>query len=75
MVELDGPVTLDSVRDAADSLLRSTGGTAESLTVLLRDAGAPLDGLAAYLAEHRPGLETTVVGPTGRGAAVLIGLD
>lgn len=74
-VELDDPVTVLSVRDAADALLRSATGPVESLTVLLRDPGAELDELAAYLAEHHPGVEPTVVGPTGRGPAVLIGLD
>ena len=43
--------------------------------MLVRDPGPTLDELAAYLAEHHPGVEPTVVGPTGRGPAVLIGLD
>ncbi len=73
-VELDDVSTM-SVRDAADALVRSAGGPVESLTVLLRDAGWTVDELAGYLAEHHPGVEPTVVGPTGRGPAVLIGLD
>jgi hypothetical protein len=75
VAELDDPVTARAVGDAADDLLRSASGPVESLTVLVRDPGPTLDGLAAYLAEHHPGVEATVVGPTGRGPAVLIGLD
>lgn len=74
-VELDGPVTPLAVRDAAGALLRSATEPVESLTVLLRDPGELLDELAAFLAEHQLGVEPTVVGPTGRGPAVLIGLD
>ncbi|WP_426592693.1 DAK2 domain-containing protein [Cellulomonas sp. McL0617] len=74
-VELADPVTPSSVRAAADELLRTASGPVESLTVLLRDAGPTLDDLAGYLAEHHEGVEPIVVGPTGRGPAVLIGLD
>ncbi|WP_231505254.1 DAK2 domain-containing protein [Cellulomonas sp. URHE0023] len=74
-VQLDAPATALAVRDAVDLLLVSASGPVESLTVLVRDPGQALDGLTDYLAEHHPGVEPTVVGPTGRGPAVQIGLD
>ena len=49
----------------------------ESLTVLLRAAHEDglVDGLVGHLAAHHPGVEATVVGPTGRGPALVLGLD
>ena len=75
VVELDDPVTVLGVGEAVDNLRVSADGPVESLTVLVRDAGRTLDALSAYLADHHPDVEPTVVGPTGRGPAVLIGLD
>jgi hypothetical protein len=65
-----------SACEAADTLLRSAPA-AESVTVLLRDAPDDdlVDGLVAHLAEHHPGVEATVVGPTGHGPALVMGLD
>ncbi|GEK21578.1 DAK2 domain-containing protein [Cellulomonas xylanilytica] len=50
---------------------------AESLTVLARDASDDelLDVLVAHLAQHHPGVEATMVGPTGHGPALVLGLD
>ncbi|MET0789717.1 MAG: DAK2 domain-containing protein [Cellulomonas sp.] len=68
--------TVRSACEAADALLGAARG-AESLTVLVR--GAPddhlVDGLVAHLAAHHPGVEATVVGPTGHGPALVIGVD
>ena len=50
---------------------------AESLTVLLHEApdDGLVDGLVEHLAAHHPGVEATVVGPTGHGPALVLGLD
>ena len=67
-----------SACDATDALVAVNRPVpAESLTVLVRDApdGALVDGLLAHLAGRHPGVETTVVGPTGHGPALVIGLD
>ena len=62
--------------EAVDSLVRARH-VGESLTVLVRDAAG--DGmvadLAAHLAANHPTVEVTVVGPTGRGPALVLGLD
>jgi len=66
------------VTAAVDALVRAPRATpAESLTVLGRDTpdDALVDALAAHLEAHHPGIEATVVGPTGHGPAVLLGLD
>ncbi|NUU16449.1 DAK2 domain-containing protein [Cellulomonas humilata] len=67
-----------TVSDAVDALVGAPRPVpAESLTVLLQ--GAPgdglVDGLVDHLAAHHPGVEATVVGPTGRGPALVLGLD
>ncbi|MDQ0373312.1 DAK2 domain-containing protein [Cellulomonas humilata] len=70
--------SVHAVADAVDALVRTPRPTpAESLTVLGRDApdGALLDALVAHLATHHPGIEATVVGPTGHGPALVLGLD
>jgi hypothetical protein len=64
--------------DEVDALVRAPRATpAESLTVLLKQA--PGDGLVedlvAHLAAHHPGIEATVVGPTGQGPVLVLGLD
>ncbi|MBO3101334.1 DAK2 domain-containing protein [Cellulomonas fengjieae] len=67
-----------SVTDAVETLLRSPRATAgESLTVLLQDTAHDgiVDGIVAHLAAHHPGVEATVVGPTGHGPALVLGLD
>ncbi|KQS99833.1 DAK2 domain-containing protein [Cellulomonas sp. Leaf395] len=67
-----------AVTDAVDALVRTPRPTAaESLTVLGRDTsdGELLDALVAHLAAHHPSLEATVVGPTGHGPALVLGLD
>jgi hypothetical protein len=66
------------VRDALDALVGVPRAVpAESLTVLLQDASdaALVDDLVDHLAAHHPGVEATVVGPTGRGPALVLGLD
>ena len=66
------------VTDAVDALARAPRTTpAESLTVLARDVGDEdlLDALVAHLAAHHPGIEATVVGSTGHGPALVLGLD
>ena len=70
--------SVHAVADAVDALVRTPRPTpAESLTVLGRDApdGELLDALVAHLATHHPGIEATVVGPTGHGPALVLGLD
>ena len=76
-VTLDGDVTALALGGAAGSLVRSTPGHGESLTVVVRDAPSELllAELTAYLAAHHPGVEPTLVGPTGHGPAALVGLD
>jgi dihydroxyacetone kinase-like predicted kinase len=70
--------TVQGACEAADGLLGAAGAMpAESLTVLLRDAPDEdlVDGLVAHLAAHHPAVEATVVGPTGHGPALVLGLD
>ncbi|KQY24646.1 hypothetical protein ASD16_03790 [Cellulomonas sp. Root485] len=70
--------SVGAVTAAVDTLVRAPRATpGESLTVLGRDApdGELLDALVAYLAAHHPGVEATVVGPTGHGPALVLGLD
>ncbi|KQY47550.1 DAK2 domain-containing protein [Cellulomonas sp. Root137] len=66
------------VSDAVDALVRAPRPVpAESLTVLLQEAPGDglVDGLVDHLAAHHPGVEATVVGPTGHGPALVLGLD
>ena len=70
--------SVGAVTAAVDTLVRAPRATpGESLTVLGRDApdGELLDALVAHLAAHHPGVEATVVGPTGHGPALVLGLD
>lgn len=70
--------TVRAATDAVDALVRSPRPTpAESLTVLGHDAPDEelLDALVAHVAAHHPGVEVTVVGPTGHGPALVLGLD
>ena len=67
-----------ALTEAVDALVRTPRGTpAESLTVLGRDAPDEklVDALVAHLAAHHPGVEATVLGPTGHGPALVLGLD
>ncbi|MEZ0449788.1 hypothetical protein, partial [Cellulomonas sp. ICMP 17802] len=73
-----GTASVRDACDAADALLATPRTQpAESLTVLLRDAEPDglVDGLMDHLATRHPGVEATVVGPTGHGPALVIGLD
>lgn len=70
--------SVQSARDATDALVAvRRDAPAESLTVLLRDEpdDGLVDGILAHLATRHPGVEPTVVGPTGHGPALVIGLD
>jgi len=71
-------VSVEAVTGAVDALVRAPrAAAAESLTVLGRDApdGELLDALVAHLATHHPAVEATMVGPTGHGPALVLGLD
>ena len=67
-----------TVRGAVDALTRTPRAVpAESLTVLVQDVPDDdlLAELTAYLEDHHPGVEATVVGPTGQGPSLVLGLD
>ena len=51
------------------------GGEPDRAACGTRRTATLVDALAAHLAAHHPGVEPTVVGPTGHGPALVIGLD